>query len=770
MTLRLPNILQDSAPPRETEESTSSGRRKVRVFLDGREVPIINATAVYRANMPSMATIEMVPLGAIKFIKPRTQVHIFAMDRFSFGDDDFHLMFEGEVHGRSMIKRHDGRAFRITAYDYTNYWDDAKAYIMNPNHLADKIAPQTVIGEPPPAIQAKAAAGVLFQSPANSTSQMITLLTGRKGPDGQIDIVEGVAEVLRKMATVNEFFRASYERLRITDRMWVRSSGRLGTFLQRLKVEEFLTSFTGSEGGMVSLRQMLMGVMALMFHDQISIPFPAYLLKRRGKQTGYTITQFLFVPDGYPLAPPRCNVFFPNQISGFEFDESFRDAPTRYGFRASFPVVVGDSQLGVTYPIQYFPKSFARYMSKGAKLSDAEFYSLLGPSSLTTNAGGKTYANLFFGAPTLAKDGTKNAVQTAYSATLREADFLTNEESIKGIYYQSDILPPAYSALVRTGQITVTQNTSATGDVTGASAAEDATGVSVQSRNDFMAEVGAYLFYKKRYGARTASATVSFNPFVVPGFNALFLDDSEAGQSALAKVESVTHSLTHEGFFTMLELSHGRDFDEVDVVSGGAGEPPLPRWFDPSVFGSADELNFARETDYLLKSGAIDEAEAKLRKDKIRGATAFTSLSTFYQDCLGCDSITEVNAPAGSSDLPTRVVVTARGAVQDLIQRYKAVSSDPKARDAFVRDYIRRPTVNIRQSFAFLGAEPEKGSTDGAIPAEFAKFTAITDSKRTALPGRYDGTGYSDQTVLKIRRDVIDTYIELLRTQRGFRG
>lgn len=758
-----------------TKSYQASGRQKIRVMLEGREVPVVSATIICKMNMPIVASIELVPLQVIKFIKPRTQVHIFVRDTMTFGDNKFYLAFEGEVMGRSMVKQHNGRAFRITAFDYSNYWDDAKAFMMNPNFLVGKAAPGVIFGEPTPQQTSKAAGGDVITTAANSNSLMVDYLLRFKEANGGPDIVRGVADVARRLASVNEFYRTSYERLRVLDRIYAKSSGRMGNFLKALKVEEFLSTYTGAQGGMMTLRQMLMGILALLFHECVSVPFPSFVKTKRtdssGTKEGYAIAQFLIIPDTYLLPPPRCNVIFPNQQLGFEFDEDFRAAPTRYGFRASFPVVAGNDAIEATYPIQYYPRPFADFM-KGSKVQSttSDLNSMFGPSQIIKSKDGRTYGNIFYGKPSKDK-----AVGISYAPTLRESDFLSNEESLKGIYYETDTLIPAYSALVRAGGVKADAQGK---EVTPAD-------VSPTSRNEFIREVGAYLFFKKRYGARQISASILFNPFLVPGFNSLFIDDSEAGQSFIAKLQGVTHNLQNNGFTSVCELAYGRDFDEIDFMSGGAGDPPLPAWFDGAIFGKTEDSKtlFDQETKFLgpptpkVKGRAqgqeiIDESEVKYRNEKVKSPTIFPDLSGFYQALLGCESITGMGPAPKKDDQTRQVLVTTRGATMYLRQQYLNKKTQ-EARDAFVRDYVSRPVTTMEEAFAFIGAQVAPSpNTNGetGIPEEFAVFTSILDPKKTGLPGRFDAKGYSDETILKIRRDVIDAYVYQLRRRRGFRG
>lgn len=709
---------------------SNGSNRKCRLFLEGREVPFVSATLICNAGEPITAVIDLVPLQVIKFIRPKTQVHIFVRDLLNFGDLNFYLAFEGEVVGRGFGKSHTSRSFQIIATDYSNYWDEAKAYLFNPNFLVGKIE-EVQTGSPAPSALAQAA-GATMKSSVTVRSAMIDMIL--KGDD----LVDGVANIVKNLSKINLFYKAAYERLRINERVRVVTSGKLKEFLKDLKMEDFLQSFTGQQGGMVSLREMLDNIMGLVFHSFVSVPFPSRVdvkPKIKGVESpfpiGQTIGNFLFVPDGYSLPPPKCNVIFPNQIQEFKFDEDFRAAPTRFAFRASFPEFIQSELRVSTYPVQYYPTSFSDYMFKTSNETDEEFLSLLGTSSILKDKLGRSYSGVKYGDRSLAK----SVGNTSVSPILREGDFLTNEESIRGIFFDMETLMPSMTALAK--------NTS------------------VAKRKEFTQEIGAYLFYKKRFAARNATAQLDFHPFLVPGFNSILLDDSEAGQTVIAKLQSVVHTLTHQGFATSASFGYARDYDEIDALSGGSGEPPLPKWFDKDKFGSVSKSLFDDETTYIRPYISTNEIEVR---DKIENATVFNKLSGFYQSLLGVDAVTDVdskNQPKGRKS----ALVTSRGAAAYLVGKFRAVANDSKARDAFVYKYVRRDIPTLADAFFFIGAVPQ--SLDKLVPDEFAVFEA---KKTGAIRGRFDGVGYEDEDILTIRREIIDHYAILLKTRSGFRG
>jgi hypothetical protein len=291
----------------------------------------------------------------------------------------------------------------------------------------------------------------------------------------------------------------------------------------------------------------------------------------------------------------------------------------------------------------------------------------------------------------------------------------------------------------------------------------------------FTQAIGAYLFYKKRFAARNCSADLMFHPFLVPGFNSIIVDDSDAGQSVIGKLQEVVHSLNNNGCFTTATLGYARDFDEVDALTAGSSEPPLPPWFDPDKFGALDQNAelFNAETAYLKQIGLMSQngfdpttglQELSFRqKISAQPITVFNHMSGFYQSILNCDAVTDVDGQDIAS--ANSKFVTMRGAAFFLTQKFKQLSSHPQAKDNFVTSYINREIPNMASTMFFLGAVP--AGTSSVIPDQFAKFVAIGTG---SFAGRFDGTGFPDEQQLVIRREVIDAYIQLLISQRGFNG
>lgn len=781
-------------------------------------MPFVSASLTCEVGSPIIASIELVPLQVIKFIRPRTQVHLMVTDTLAFGDLEPRFAFEGEVIGRGMAKSQNSRQFSVTAADYSAYWDEAKAYYYNANFLVGKVEQSPYNGGTTPGTESAAASARLLQTTSTIRAYMCdTIVQILNSSQSNNDLVAGIVQIIKSLADTNIFYRSAYDRLRINDRLRVFTGGNLKDFLKDISMDDFLTSFTGAQGGFISLREMLLSLMQMVFHDYVTVPFPSKVdLKTTAtSQSTYkvksgdtlnqiaskfgttseafvkinkiitdvnaiiagttltvpppntlkqkTLGQFLFVPDGYTLPAPKCNVIFPNQIQSFQFTDDFRAAPTRYMFRPSHPEWLTKETNVVTYPIMFYPTSFANYMFKksspeiakqnlvqsqdtSTQFSFGNPNSLLGAGKLFTGVKGKTYSDVFYG-----EKSTTAVGGVSIFPSLREIDFLTNDESLRGIFFDTDTFAPSVTALAK--------------------------GTTPAARNKFFNEIGAYLYFKKRFASRSAHASLQFCPFMVPGFNAVLLDDSEAGQSVIAKVQRIVHTLTHEACYTHLDLGYARDFDEVDALTGGTGEPPIPAWFDTEIFGKPDPALIRGETTYLNSEGAISKDEIKAR-NSVTSAIAFPSVSRFYQYLLACDAITDYGVVPNIPSATASKLVTPRGAISWLVAKYRKVSSDDVLRDTFVREYTKRPVATMSEAMFFVGAMPVGAKTsgdgqitNGVIPDEFASFQAIPTGNSM---GRFDGgvgsQVYPDQNILKIRREIIDKYVTELKTRTGFRG
>jgi hypothetical protein len=137
---------------------------KLRLFLEGIEVPVIGAQVQLNLNAPATASIQVIPVDSVMNLRPRTMVHLFYWDynydlpaRTDFDEaiptnrtdaldpdvqlDNYRLLFGGEVVGLVMSKSPGGRQAILQCADWSTYWDTSYqtfiSYSPNGNWWSD---------------------------------------------------------------------------------------------------------------------------------------------------------------------------------------------------------------------------------------------------------------------------------------------------------------------------------------------------------------------------------------------------------------------------------------------------------------------------------------------------------------------------------------------------------------------------------------------------------------------------------------------------------
>lgn len=140
---------------------------KLRLFLEGIEVPVIGAQIQMNLNAPATASIQVIPVDTITEIKARTMVHLFYWDynydlphNTNFNEpnvservnsldpdvqlDNYRLLYGGEVVGLVMMKTPLGRQAVLQCADWSTYWDTTYqtfiSWTPNGNWMGDNSA------------------------------------------------------------------------------------------------------------------------------------------------------------------------------------------------------------------------------------------------------------------------------------------------------------------------------------------------------------------------------------------------------------------------------------------------------------------------------------------------------------------------------------------------------------------------------------------------------------------------------------------------------
>jgi hypothetical protein len=670
--------------------------------------------------------------ASLKDIKTRSYVQLFVRDYASDiqSGRDFILAWDGEVFGFEMLKSATGRSFRINCIDVSSYWDNVQSFFFNGlSGSAGTIAmTSTAFDLNGAKIQGFRVEGVIPSKVSYYMNKIQQVMA-----DGTKDFLDALVSIYDDIADVNAFYLCAEERLRITDRIKINSSRSLNKLVKSSEGLEYFQGVMGRSTGYQTLRQTVNDLMGIIFHDSVTVPFPARI---EGKPKGIglpnattrattTVGQFIFKPNLFMMPPPMCNVFFPEEYSQFTYSRNFFEEPTRFTYAPELPQR-GDGSAPVVLNYKYEPASFANFMAGADSMSAYQGTDdFLIPEGLTI-AKYNEVPKPDLGAP--------EATSTTITSRTGMYQFTTNEELMKGIWSAREGLQPGSGGFMAN--------------------------LSNAGKSDFQEAVARYLFFKKRFQRRTCQVTSAYKISVVPGFPCLILDDSESGQNITAYINSVTHTVSAtRGGFTQVTLSYARDVTEQDSSTNHGSKFLIPPWFDEAIFGTIEKVKTVLNKEEQAKA----DAEA-VTNPKVITAGPLTKddydllhvtpqkLNDYFASLLGSKGSQALTLLYDGQN-------TLRSAVSELLVHYKEQKAKNNADnlDNFIRDLTARDYIKCKDFMGFLGAST---TTSKLADAEFVEFTGDLFLR----------TGKLDQNVVFQRRNVIKSYANAMKTKRGFRG
>jgi len=249
----------------------SSGiRLNLRLFLEGVEVPIISANVSYGVKTPASAQLSVVETPEVFRLGSRTLAHVFFFDDT---DDTYKLLFAGEVVELQQSKNPGSRSAVLQCLDFTSYWDAAKRFYYD--SLSFDVA-SSIGGN----FQgAKAAPGDVIFGPAAALCSMLKQ-KARSFPDlkGVLNMVVRLLESIggyhegEHTRGISDFFTIAQLRLKLYQQV---GASQLDTTSERLinssEFHRFLQSVVSQGGHLYTMRQVLEGLMKVIFYNWVSL-------------------------------------------------------------------------------------------------------------------------------------------------------------------------------------------------------------------------------------------------------------------------------------------------------------------------------------------------------------------------------------------------------------------------------------------------------------------------------------------------------------------
>lgn len=276
---------------------------KIRLFLEGIEVPIVSAVVTSVPDAPLSCTMQIPPLDEIRGLIERTLVHLFYYDPQPEDVsewDSWHLLFVGEVTGYRIQKTPIQRAAVLQCMGPSNYWD--VTYLFNNTgmgktgrQLANFTGANTSVTTSNNTIFTKSSSGFskiakLINSRPSSFSQMKGLL------GGIVHVLEQVGGFYRgtnSFKGFNEFTSIAELRLKLMQQIHAASNDSTSAkIVSRKRLRKWVKSSIASKGSMSSYNELIKKLMQLIYHDRQSIPAPPYFpAKETRKKKSYYVAK-----------------------------------------------------------------------------------------------------------------------------------------------------------------------------------------------------------------------------------------------------------------------------------------------------------------------------------------------------------------------------------------------------------------------------------------------------------------------------------------------
>lgn len=558
----------------------------MKLRIQGYEVPFLGARVSFGVNLPSTATIQIIPTGVAKRIRAGMRVHLFYRDHVASmisGVEINRVLFEGEIHGKSFSRTEGARAINLSCIDFANYYINANQYLLNFQTTQFVASADIAVFAGVNKIQ-----GQLLGNKAR-ISQFFS-----QDKDESFDKV--VERIIGDVRNVNRFFSYNLDLYKLVERIFSGSNAEMAKAIFNHDVAiDVLRQQINKSGGVQSLWKTISQMLSMVHHEIVSMSSPSYLptTEFRGVESApvywtqgdvrdisrdavnlqvksghaYRPGNFLIKPNAWQLEPPQCNIIYANEVTALNYQVNWQNKITRLQLIPNNPIVKGRNPLNILSAV-YQPYALQEYVRSN-----------YGKVSSKSGAGGIS-------------KGTK----------LRQFDFLSNEEIERGIVAGfSTILPGATAFLLSHSARNVAKR----------KGAGKSDSVQNEDLSTFTQRLAEFEFHRKRAGANQLQIQCAFKPHIAPGYPCLFIDDSDLNLDVMAYVQGGSHMISAGGSVTTsLQLALARDLSEeepdlnrmasgttvsdavvqqtLNTASTGSpgnlpqspSEPPLPAWFD----------------------------------------------------------------------------------------------------------------------------------------------------------------------------------------------
>lgn len=328
---------------------------KLRLFLEGQEVPVISASINISPNSPATASVQVIPLDEGMDLKPRTMVHLFFLDQTSLLPEEvalakqrgipeteerlkYHLLFCGEVVGFAFGQTSSQRSLVLQCLDFSSYWDACHATAIEYGPNGNAFYNQSAIYGSNASLfddivnhQSEVISQWLRQKPKTPGLQNISGLAG-----GIIVMLEAMGGVPTKHKGINDFFTFAELRTRLLSQIVAEENDSSASRLFSGKVfDEWLRNGLQNIGQQVTFRDMLRLLCSYIYYDVVPNPAAKFDATIEGTETGTYSTTELSQNPNVKAAAASLSTLKNRCLSALDFDFANKTPLIRFSTQTS---------------------------------------------------------------------------------------------------------------------------------------------------------------------------------------------------------------------------------------------------------------------------------------------------------------------------------------------------------------------------------------------------------------------------------------------------
>lgn len=249
---------------------------KVRVFIEGIRVPYVNQVSVQTfANETSQASFSLPPIVGFETEElKRARVHIFWSDietRNSSEDNDWPLLFEGEITGDSYSRSPTGRSHVFYCSGYHTYWEQILLYYWDTSHGSPQ-HPAFM-----PSLTVALGNERLTLDMQNAGANLRSRITSFLKENSKISYSSFVKKIYGEALDVNYFYQQADSLLKLSNRFVTPKNENIEALIGRTQLLEVLSKDVMANSGNRSMMETLKSVLEVFRYQIIHNAQPAVI-------------------------------------------------------------------------------------------------------------------------------------------------------------------------------------------------------------------------------------------------------------------------------------------------------------------------------------------------------------------------------------------------------------------------------------------------------------------------------------------------------------